>query len=495
MLDFLSNIFISVDDKVKQLIDIEKSIQENKDNALQISQDFSPIIKDLEEKVGTCNIYYGLCKSNGLDCEDILIKLERYNSKLKEAREDLEKSIGDLRKENIKLEKKKGKLLKSESVKITYSDYKKEFELENSLDNIIKGFDNELINEEVYLNSVIGYFVKSLDEDLIEKSILGPVGDQAIELIRKALEQGEKQRKVAKVMREFKEGKLKSGSGEKVTDKKQSMAIAMSEAGLSKAEDDKYKKKLEKLNEIRDPEGIEKGVNSEPTEAQKSAGNYKKDKKQVRGLTVTIENPKGSTRSGKNEDGTDWSIKMNNYYGYFNKTKGKDGDHIDVFLSDKPEEGSIYVIDQLKADGKSFDEHKIMMGYPTEESALKAYKGNYDFDIKYKGVSEIDTESLKKWLDLNTKGVTKRNKPYSDLKKSIEDELEKSENEENKKKGKSIEEQAKNASGKALEKASEDAKDPKVRVAAHKEIDRREKEEKIKDEESDTKKEEKETEK
>jgi hypothetical protein len=41
--------------------------------------------------------------------------------------------------------------------------------------------------------------------------------------------------KVGKVMKEFKSGKLKSGgSGKKVTNKKQAIAIALSEAGLSK---------------------------------------------------------------------------------------------------------------------------------------------------------------------------------------------------------------------------------------------------------------------
>lgn len=43
-----------------------------------------------------------------------------------------------------------------------------------------------------------------------------------------------KQAKVGKVMREFKEGKLKSSSGQKVTNPKQAIAIGLSEAGLSK---------------------------------------------------------------------------------------------------------------------------------------------------------------------------------------------------------------------------------------------------------------------
>lgn len=44
----------------------------------------------------------------------------------------------------------------------------------------------------------------------------------------------EKQAKVALVMREFKSGKLKSSSGEKVTSPQQALAIALSEAGMTR---------------------------------------------------------------------------------------------------------------------------------------------------------------------------------------------------------------------------------------------------------------------
>jgi hypothetical protein len=40
--------------------------------------------------------------------------------------------------------------------------------------------------------------------------------------------------KVAKVMREYKAGKLKSSSGQKVKSRDQAVAIAMSEAGMEK---------------------------------------------------------------------------------------------------------------------------------------------------------------------------------------------------------------------------------------------------------------------
>lgn len=41
--------------------------------------------------------------------------------------------------------------------------------------------------------------------------------------------------KVKKVMHEFKEGKLKSGSGKKVSNRKQAVAVALSEARKSGA--------------------------------------------------------------------------------------------------------------------------------------------------------------------------------------------------------------------------------------------------------------------
>jgi hypothetical protein len=53
----------------------------------------------------------------------------------------------------------------------------------------------------------------------------------------------EGQRKVHKVMEEHKEGKLKSGSGKKVTSRKQAVAIALSEARKSGAKIPKKKAK------------------------------------------------------------------------------------------------------------------------------------------------------------------------------------------------------------------------------------------------------------
>lgn len=41
-------------------------------------------------------------------------------------------------------------------------------------------------------------------------------------------------KKVERVMKEYKKGELKSSSGEKITNRRQAIAVALSEAGLSK---------------------------------------------------------------------------------------------------------------------------------------------------------------------------------------------------------------------------------------------------------------------
>ena len=145
-------------------------------------------------------------------------------------------------------------------------------------------------------------------------------------------------------------------------------------------------------------------VNTDPTEAQKEAGNYKKGHVQVGAFDVTIENPKGSERSGTDANGKKWSVKMNNTYGYIRGTEGVDGDHIDVFLAedmDKWDGKYVFVVDQYNPDG-TFDEHKVMLGFNSMEEARSAYLSNYE-----KGwengrrivVARIKTDGFQKWVD------------------------------------------------------------------------------------------------
>ena len=115
-----------------------------------------------------------------------------------------------------------------------------------------------------------------------------------------------------------------------------------------------------------------------PTEAQKEAGNYKKGHVRVGTFDISIEQPKGSVRSGVDANGKKWETTMQNTYGYIRGTEGVDGDHIDVFLSDDIDGWNgrkAFVVDQYNEDG-SFDEHKVMLGFNEAADAETAYFAN-----------------------------------------------------------------------------------------------------------------------
>lgn len=159
-------------------------------------------------------------------------------------------------------------------------------------------------------------------------------------------------------------------------------------------------------------ETARKEVEQNPTEAQKEAGNYKKGHVKVDGFDITIENPKGSVRSGKDSDGKEWSVTMNNDYGYIRGTEGVDGDHIDVFLSDNPEQGNVYVIDQVNQKTGEFDESKVMYGFNSLEEAKDAYLSNFEKGWKVGVVSGVSKEEFRKWIESSVR----KTKPFSEYK-------------------------------------------------------------------------------
>lgn len=156
-------------------------------------------------------------------------------------------------------------------------------------------------------------------------------------------------------------------------------------------------------------------VDTNPTEAQKEAGNYKKGHIKVDGLNITIEQPKGSIRRGTDANGKQWESEMHNTYGYIRGTESVDGDHIDIFLSDNPTEGNVFVVDQINKDG-SFDEHKVMYGFSDMESARQAYLSNYEEGWQGLGsITEVKKEDFKKWID-SSKRKTKPFAEYTSVK-------------------------------------------------------------------------------
>lgn len=152
-----------------------------------------------------------------------------------------------------------------------------------------------------------------------------------------------------------------------------------------------------------------------PSEAQKKAGNYKKGHLSFGGYDFTVETPKGTTRSGKDEQGKPWSVTMHDTYGYILGKIGVDGDHIDMFINDAADldsfDGNVYVVDQVNPETGEFDEHKVMYGYPSEEAATEAYFANYSKDWKGLGkVTAVPKATFDKWLESSDR----KTKPFAD---------------------------------------------------------------------------------
>lgn len=154
-----------------------------------------------------------------------------------------------------------------------------------------------------------------------------------------------------------------------------------------------------------------------PSDAQKESGNYKKGHIKFGGYDYTIENPKGSTRSGKDADGKEWKVTMHDTYGYIRGKFGKDGDHLDMFINDKADldnwNGDVFVVDQVNPDG-SFDEHKVMYGYDSMDDAEKAYLANYSKGWKGLGnITGASKDEFDKWLDTSNRKL----KPFAEYSK------------------------------------------------------------------------------
>ena len=145
-------------------------------------------------------------------------------------------------------------------------------------------------------------------------------------------------------------------------------------------------------------------VETSPSEAQIDSGKYKKGHITVHGLSIVIENPKGTTRSGTNADGKKWSNKLYSDYGYIKGFKGKDKDELDIMIGDNHDSEFVYVVNQKKENAKGFDEHKVVLGTNNEKDAKQTYLDNYEKNWLSKQGGSLDGISMtidqfKDWLE------------------------------------------------------------------------------------------------
>lgn len=133
-----------------------------------------------------------------------------------------------------------------------------------------------------------------------------------------------------------------------------------------------------------------------PTEAQKDVGNYKKGRVIIHGLSVRIENPKGSVRSGTDAQGRPWESVMKCDYGYFERSTGADGDQVNVFIGPDLDSELVVAIDQHQ--GQKFDETKFVIAVSSREQGEKLYLANYQKGWKLGPTSTATVSQLRQWL-------------------------------------------------------------------------------------------------
>lgn len=159
-----------------------------------------------------------------------------------------------------------------------------------------------------------------------------------------------------------------------------------------------------------------------PTSGQIEPGNYRKGHVRIGGLDVSIETPKGRTRSGKKPNGHSWHVRMPAHYGYIKGTEGADGDHLDVYLGPHAHVAHmhpVFVVDQQHADTHRFDEHKAMLGFRDLDHATKTYDAAFSDKRgpeRRRAVHQVTLEDFRHWVG---NGDTTKAFARSRLKKGI----------------------------------------------------------------------------
>jgi len=184
---------------------------------------------------------------------------------------------------------------------------------------------------------------------------------------------------------------------------------------VGKLKEEEFRRKTEIDQAAHEAATSPKNDLPEPTESQKEAGNYKKGHINIHGLDVTIENPQGSVRSGKDPDGKDWSVEMSAHYGYIRRTEGADGEQVDVYIGNNPESDRVFVIDQIDKESAKFDEHKVFLRVKTEEEAESLYDAHFSDGLgseRQGAITEMSIDQFKDWLKNgdNTKPLALRTK-------------------------------------------------------------------------------------
>lgn len=144
-----------------------------------------------------------------------------------------------------------------------------------------------------------------------------------------------------------------------------------------------------------------------PSDAQKEAGNYAKERVRLFGLPITIENRKGTVRSGTDKQGRPWAVRLPYSYGFIRRTLGHDGDQVDVFIGPKHTSDFVLVVNQHDRHTGVFEEIKIGLGYANLAEAKAAYRAGYQgANVPRATFRPTTLQRLKEWLRLRQSWTT-----------------------------------------------------------------------------------------
>lgn len=116
------------------------------------------------------------------------------------------------------------------------------------------------------------------------------------------------------------------------------------------------------------------------------------------GMDISIENKKGSYRSGVDPDGHKWKTLMHYDYGYIRGTVGTDSDHVDCFIGPDKNAKKVYVIHQNNPVTHKYDEDKCMLCFENAEAAKKAYMKQYDRPGFFGSMETLTVEQFKSFV-------------------------------------------------------------------------------------------------
>jgi len=125
-------------------------------------------------------------------------------------------------------------------------------------------------------------------------------------------------------------------------------------------------------------------------------------KTRVHGLPIHIEVKKNQHRIIKNDQGNVvYKRLMLHDYGYIAKTKGRDGDEVDVFvgpIGDKAKDVFVIHMKDMGPDKKEReDEDKCMLGFPSADTAKAAFIAHYKPEF-FGGMTVLPVAAFKKRL-------------------------------------------------------------------------------------------------